>query len=215
MRSTKLLLVRHGETDDNKNLVFQGQTGRGLNARGRDQAARLAARLVATGIRATSLHASDLDRARETAEILGRAIGLDPSLDPDLREVFLGTWQGLSHAQIAERFPDEWAAWQRGEDIRRGGGETYVDLGERMARAVDRIADARPGEAGIVVSHGAAIKVLVARVLGVGAAGLRAYRVSSNTGVSVVERTEAGTWRLLAWNDASHLGDPLTELLGG
>lgn len=214
MRPTKLLLVRHGETDDNKNLVFQGQEGRGLNARGRDQAARLAARFVAAKIRPAALVSSDLDRARETADILGRAVGLTAALDPDLREVFLGGWQGLDHEQIAARFPDEWAAWQRGDDVRRGGGETYADLGDRVTGAIERIAAGHPGEVVAVVSHGAAIKAFVGRVLGLGTAGLRTFRVASNTGVTVVERSAEGVARLLVWNDAAHLGDAVAEVLG-
>lgn len=214
MRPTKLLLVRHGETEDNKNLVFQGQDGSGLNARGRDQAARLAARFVSSKIHPAALVSSDLDRAKETADILGRAIGLEATLDPDLREVFLGAWQGLNHEQIAARFPDEWAAWQRGEDVRRGGGETYADLGDRMTRAIDRITAAHAGKVAAVVSHGAAIKIFVARVLGLGTEGLRTFRVASNTGVTVVERSPEGAARLLVWNDASHLGDAVAEVIG-
>jgi probable phosphoglycerate mutase len=213
MSPTKLLLVRHGETDDNKNQIFQGQDGRGLNAHGRDQAARLAGRLVAAGVGPTALHASDLERARETGEILGRALGLAPRLDPELREVFLGGWQGLSYAAVAARFPEEWAAWQRGDDLKRGGGESYADLGDRMARAVGRVADAHPGETAAIVSHGAAIKIFVARVLGLGTPGLRAFRVSTNTGVTVVERTPDGVYRVLVWNDAAHLHDAVAEAL--
>ena len=197
MSKTRLLLVRHGETDDNKNLVFQGQLGRGLNALGREQAALLA---------------SDLDRARETAEILGHALGLTPSPDPDLREVYLGAWQGLSYAEIAARFPDEWAAWRAGKDIRRGGGETYAELGERVIRSLERLADAHPGATVLVVSHGAALKSFVAHVLGLRSEGMRAFRVQANTGVTVVERDE-GMWRLLVWNDEAHLHDAVLATL--
>src|SRR5580700_9863499 len=158
MPSTRIVLVRHGETDDNRNFVFQGQTGLGLNAHGRDQAARLAARLVRAARRPAAIYTSDLDRARETAEILGRALGLEPALDADLREVFLGAWQGLTGAEVTARFPEEWAAFRRGEDLKRGGGESYAELGERVAGAIDRAAAAHPGEAVLVVSHGAAIK---------------------------------------------------------
>src|SRR5580693_3655695 len=127
MPRTQLLLVRHGETDDNRNQIFQGQLGCGLNALGRDQAARLGVRLAAGVVRPVALCTSDLDRARETAEILGAALGLAPTLDPDLREVYLGAWQGLTHDEIAARFPDEHAAWRAGRDVRRGGGETYAE----------------------------------------------------------------------------------------
>jgi probable phosphoglycerate mutase len=215
MSKTTLLLVRHGETDDNKNLVFQGQLGRGLNAHGRAQAARLASRLVRAVTRPSALYASDLDRAHETAAILGGALGLEPALDADLREVYLGAWQGLTHAEIAQRFPDEWAAWRAGRDIRRGGGETYAELGDRVARALERIARGHPGSAAIVVSHGAALKTFAGRVLGIGAEGLRAFRVQVNTGVTVVEREGEGPWRLATWNDASHLHDAVLEALGG
>ncbi|MFT3763991.1 MAG: histidine phosphatase family protein [Minicystis sp.] len=215
MPSTKLLLVRHGETDDNRNLVFQGQDGRGLNARGRDQAARVAARFVAAAIRPAAIYASDLERARETADILGRALGLVPALDPDLREVFLGGWQGLSHSEVAARFPEEWAAWQRGEDLKRGSGESYAELGDRMLRAVGRAAEAHAGETLAIVSHGAAIKIFVARLLGLGTPGLRTFRVSANTGVTVVERGADGAYRLLVWNDVAHLHDAVAEAITG
>jgi probable phosphoglycerate mutase len=214
MKKTRLLLVRHGETDDNRNLVFQGQLGLGLNALGREQAALLAARLARGAERPAVLVASDLDRARETAEILGLALGLVPALDPDLREVYLGAWQGLSFTEIAARFPDEWSAFRSGRDIRRGGGETYAELGERVSRALTAVADAHPGRTSLVVSHGAALKSFVARMLGVGSEGMRAFSVQANTGVTVVERNE-GLFRLLAWNDDAHLRDPVLEALGG
>ena len=211
--TTRVLLVRHGETDDNRNQIFQGQLGRGLNALGREQAALLAARLALAAERPAAILSSDLDRARETAEILGAALGLAPALDPDLREVYLGAWQGLTHTEIAARFPDEWAAWRAGKDVRRGGGETYAELGERVYRSISSIADAHPGRTTLVVSHGAALKGFVARVLGLASEGMRAFRVQANTGVTLVERDEEGVWRLLALNDEAHLRDPVLEAL--
>ena len=217
MPTTKLLLVRHGETDDNKSLIFQGQEGRGLNALGREQAACLAARLAGASRRPAALYASDLDRARETAEILGRALGLAPSLDPELREVRLGAWQGLSQDEVAARFPEEWEAWRGGLDGRRGGGESYAELGDRMERALGRIAAAHAGETVAIVSHGAAIKMAVARVLGLAVAGLRAFRVPANTGVTVLEREgdEEARLRLVVWNDAAHLHDAVLQAIDG
>jgi probable phosphoglycerate mutase len=216
-RRARLLLVRHGETDDNKNLVFQGQEGAELNARGRDQAARLGARLARASVRPAALYTSDLARARETAEIVGRALGLEPVLDEGLREIYLGAWQGLSHTEIAQRFPDEWAAWRAGDDIRRGGGETYAELDARMARSMDRIAAAHAGAAALVVSHGAALKTFAGHVLGMRpgcATWLRSFRVQENTAVSVVDRDAEG-YRIVAWNDAAHLHDAVLEALGG
>jgi probable phosphoglycerate mutase len=211
LKPTRLLLIRHGETDDNHSRVFQGQGGRGLNARGRDQARRLAERFARIGLRAAALYCSDLERARETADLLSGTLGLAPIADPALREVHVGAWQGLGYEEIATRYPDEWDAWRRGIDFKRGGGETYAELGDRVAAAIDRIALAHPGETVGIVSHGAAIKVFVGRVLGLDTAALRRYRVASNTGVTLVERDgEIDT--LMIWNDASHLEDPLRDL---
>jgi broad specificity phosphatase PhoE len=211
MPKTVILLVRHGETDDNKALIFQGQSGAGLNARGREQAELLAARL-ARAPRPAALYSSDLQRARETADVLGRALHLEAALDVDLRESYLGAWEGLSYAEIAERFPDELAAWRAGRDIKRGGGESYAELGDRVTRAIDRIAAAHAGGTAIVVSHGAALKTFGARVLLMPTEGLRALRVQANTGVTVVEHDGEG-YRLLVWNDDAHLQDPVVAAL--
>lgn len=211
LKTTRLLLVRHGETDDNSRRIFQGQGGRGLSARGREQAAQLAARFARVGLRASALYCSDLERARETADLLSSTLGLAPIADPALREVDVGAWQGLGYEEIAARHPEEWAAWKRGVDFKRGGGETYAELGDRVGAAIDRIVATHEGEAVVIVSHGAAIKVFVGRVLGLDAVGLRRYRVASNTGVTLVER-EGGVDNLSIWNDASHLDDPLIDL---
>jgi probable phosphoglycerate mutase len=209
MPKTRLYLVRHGETDENKNQIFQGQHGTALNEAGRAQASRLAARFARE--RFAALYSSDLPRARETADILGAALGLPPALDADLREIFLGTWQGLSFAQIAAQFPDEWKAWREGApDLRRGGGETYAELAVRITRAIGRIADAHAGGTALIVSHGAALKTFAGEVLGMSPGSLlwlRSFRVQGNTGVSVVEREDDGRFRMVVWNDTAHLAD--------
>ena len=99
--STVLHLARHGETDDNANKVFQGQRGAGLNARGRAQAERLAAR-VAPSI--DTIVSSDLQRARETAAIVAAAVKTEVVLDEGLREVDVGAWTGLSYEEVAAKF---------------------------------------------------------------------------------------------------------------
>lgn len=213
MNSTRLLLIRHGQTEDNQREVWQGHLGRGLSAHGREQSARLAERLRRATIRVDALYSSDLDRARETAEILGGALGLAPVLEADLREVNLGAWQGLSRAEVAAHFPEEWAAWRRGEDVRRGGGETYAEVGARMARAVKQIAARHAGGTAAIVSHGAAIKTFTAAVLGIAVDRLHAFQVPANTGVCLFERDAEGWTRLVVWNDAAHLGDALAEAL--
>jgi len=204
MTRRTLLLVRHGQTADNASHVFQGQGGRGLNDEGRRQARQLAQRLRTAGV--DRIVSSDLERATETAGIVGEALSLSFEPDQALREVDVGAWTGLSYAQIAERFPEEWAAWGKGSDIRRGGGETYAELAVRIAGALDRVVGADDAETILVVSHGAALRSFVCRLLGLPAQGTRVLAGMVNTAITTVTVDEHGM-RLLSWNDSAHLGD--------
>ncbi len=206
---TLFYLARHGETDDNRRLVFQGQGGRGLNDRGRAQAKRLAERMLRTRIRA--IVSSDLERAVETARSVGLACSLEVAIDDGLREVDVGTWTGKSHEEIAALYPDEWFAWSSGLDVRRGGGETYAELADRVASAVDRILASDAEDPILIVSHGGAIKSYIARLLGVSSEGLRALAGVGNAGLTLVERDTRGRMRLHSWNDTAHLEGLLVE----
>ena len=206
---TLLYFARHGETDDNARLVFQGQGGKGLNARGRAQARRLAQRMHKA--RVTSIFTSDLERAIETSLIVGTACAVEPAMDPDLREVDVGLWTGKSHDEIAELYPEEWASWASGLDLRRGGGETYAELAVRIERAVVRICASDARDPVLVVSHGGSIKSYVSRMLGVSTDGLRALAGVGNAGLTIIERDDRGRMRLHAWNDTSHLEGLLVE----
>ena len=200
-------LVRHGETADNASRVFQGHFGQGLNKRGQAQAARLAERLKRSVPSPDRIVASDLDRAFETASIVGQAMGLPVEKDADLREVDVGAWTGRGYDEVKELFPEEWAAWDRGLDVRRGGGETYGELAERMDRAIARVYEGSASGTGwaLLVSHGGAIKSWIAKILGVSEAGLRALGGVANTGITIVERDDRGRHRLHCWNDVAHL----------
>jgi probable phosphoglycerate mutase len=204
MPSTTLIFARHGETADNRRLVFQGQSGKALNALGRAQAARLAERMRQHP--PDVIVASDLERAHETARIVGEAVGLEPELDPDLREVDVGAWTGKSHEDVQTLFREEWDAWASGIDVRRGGGETYGELANRIERAVVRAATTYAGKRVLLVSHGGSIKAYVAKLLGVSADGMRALAGVGNCGLTAIERDlRTGRSRLHAWNDTAHL----------
>ncbi|MCL2725500.1 MAG: histidine phosphatase family protein [Polyangiaceae bacterium] len=200
---TTLFFARHGETAANAKRIFQGQGGSGLSPRGRHEAERLAARMREAELDA--IVASDLERAVETANIVGAATGLVPALDRDLREVDVGTWGEKSYDEVARLFPDEWAAWLAGKDVVRGGGETYAMLAERVTRAVARIAASHEGKRVLVVSHGGAIRSYVAKILGVlGKDGWRVLSGAGNASLTIVEH--AGERVVLhRWNDTAHL----------
>src|SRR5262245_20482819 len=101
---TDFLLARHGETDWNREHRVQGHTDVPLNAAGLGQARVLAERLADVSLEA--IYASDLERARATAEAVARSQGLEVQVDPDLREKHFGSWEGLTDVEIAQRFPD-------------------------------------------------------------------------------------------------------------
>lgn len=198
-----MYLARHGETADNANRIFQGQGGSGLAPRGRAQAERLATRMKRAALDA--IVSSDLERALETAQIVGRACGVDVERNPHLREVNVGTWTGKSYDEIERLHPEDWAAIARGEDVRRGGGETYAELAVRIELALEQIAGARPHGRVLVVSHGGAIRSFIARILGVSKEGFRVLDAVSNCGLTHLERSESGRYSLRTWNDVEHL----------
>lgn len=200
---TIFLLARHGETADNAKRIFQGQGGSGLNRLGHAQAGRLAERLRLAP--PDAIVASDLERAVQTAQAVGAACGLPVERDRALREVDVGAWQGKGYDEVRTLFPEEHAAWDRGLDVRRGGGETYGELALRVDGAIAALAERHAGQRVLVVSHGGAIKSWIARILGVSSDGLRALAPVANTGLTTVERDAQGRHRLHTWNDVAHL----------
>jgi broad specificity phosphatase PhoE len=158
-----VLLARHGETNDNlEPLRFQGWTDTPLNDTGRRQAHELAARVAGDSI--ASLWSSDLSRARQTAEIVGARIGLEPTLDARLREGFRGRWEGHLMRDIQSREPERYAAWRRGgAQFRFPEGESLLEHQQRVEAALADIHDDAPTHPlpALVVCHGGSIRVIL------------------------------------------------------
>ena len=145
---TTILLARHGETDWNRDGIWQGWADPPLNDDGRAQARRLAEQLRETPFDA--VYSSDLQRARETAELVAEPHGVPVITDPGLREIDIGSWSGLTRAEIDERFP---------QGI-RPDGETRDQHAARVLEAVERIARANPGRRILLVTHGGTMRAL-------------------------------------------------------
>jgi len=143
---TTLLVARHGETDWNREGRWQGWADPPLNDTGRAQARRLADELRTTPFDA--VYSSDLRRAFQTAEILAEPHGMPVVPDAGLREIDVGSWSGLTRAEIAERFPDG----------QRPDGESHEQHGTRVRAAVMRIAREHVGERILLVTHGGTIR---------------------------------------------------------
>ena len=138
---TTILLARHGETDWNRQLRFQGHADRPLNDTGRRQARELAARLAGEPI--AGVYASDLRRAAETADIVAEALSLPVVVDPRLREIDVGSWEGRTRAEL------DGVPWD---------GETYDAHQRRVVEALRAVAAAHPGETVLVVAHGGTLR---------------------------------------------------------
>jgi broad specificity phosphatase PhoE len=150
---TTLLLARHGETDWNRELRIQGSSDIELNELGREQARTLAVELA--DVELDAIYASDLSRARDTAEAVAATKGLPVRLDARLRERAFGSWEGLTREDVAERHAGE-----------RHDGESDDEVRERVLAAIDAIAAAHPGQHVLVVSHGGALNTLWHHALG-------------------------------------------------
>ena len=164
MAVTELLIVRHGETDWNAEFRFQGHADTPLNETGRAQARALAEELA--DVQADAIYSSDLSRARETAEILGERLGVPVTPLRELREIDVGSWQGLTRDEIDARYPGAYAAWRQGE-TGWAGGETYDGLAERILPALRKVAREHPRGRVLIVAHGGTIRALRAHVAGV------------------------------------------------
>jgi broad specificity phosphatase PhoE len=194
-----LLLLRHGRTAWNLERRIQGQLDAGLDETGHAQS-RAAAKVIAEQ-RPAALWSSDLSRARDTAGYLGEACGLEVVTDPRLREYDLGSLQGLTYAEIAESRPEVFEGFRRG-DFEAPDGESTSTVGARMAAALRELLDATPpGRLAVAVSHGAAIRVGLAALMGWGApVGLTLGSLGNCCWTVVTEADPGGALRLTSYN---------------
>ena len=204
--ATIVILVRHGQSTWNAAGRWQGQGDPPLSDAGREQA-----RIVAQWLRGepiAALYASDQRRAAETAEIIGQTIGLHPQPDPRFRELDVGGWSGLTIEEIAERFPEQYQAWQNYEDVRPGGGEMFREMQQRAAAALEEIARAHTGQTVCLVTHGGIVFALRGHALGqkLGPELFRGLPPNRNTALTTLHLQD-GTWRVGLLMDATHLDD--------
>lgn len=202
----RIVLWRHGQTEWNLDGRLQGQMDVPLDETGHEQA-QTAARLLAA-LEPSLIVSSDLSRAAATADALARLAGLEVVFDEGLRETYVGTWQGLTHAQIRERFPEEYEAWRKDHRQRRGGGELETEVAERAAAAIERALKLVPDTGTlVVVTHGGTARVTIARLLGLPEQSTGVLGGLSNCCWSVLGEGHRG-WRLLEHN-AGSLPEPV------
>jgi len=197
----RLVLWRHGQTDWNVTSRFQGQADIPLNETGVAQA--YAAAPVLAAFAPSALWSSDLDRTQRTAAALAAETGLEVRLDPRLREIDVGSWQGLRGAEVGAAEPEAYAALRRGEDVRRSAtGETVSEVGERVAQALTEIAEAADDDATVVATtHGLAGRAGLCRLLELPFAHWRTFGSLDNCAWAVLQRHRGGGyWRVAAYD---------------
>ena len=192
MSETAPLLIRHAESSWNATGRWQGHGDPPLSDRGRAQANALARELARETI--DVLVSSDLRRAAETAAILGKARGLRPELNPRLRELDVGDWEGLTRDQIERTAGNALRRFDAGDlDVRPGGGETLREISERASSVVTELVDAHPGRRLAVVTHLGVIRALLGESCGF-AHGVEAGTVPAGAGADF----DNASWGTLA-----------------
>lgn len=204
----RLLLVRHARSSWNELHRIQGQLDPPLSEAGLEQAQRLGERLHhRSGWRPVGFYSSDLVRCRQTAEAIGAAIGMEPVFLPELREIALGEWEGLTREDLMTRYPALWERWVSHPDWDLvPGGELAADFEDRVSAALESIRSQHESGDVLIVTHGGVIQVALGRALGwPGSRGAFPFRIQ-NTSLNVLEM---GSRRAVISrvNDTGHLDD--------
>jgi glucosyl-3-phosphoglycerate phosphatase len=201
MTATRVIIWRHGRTEWNVVARFQGQADVPLDEVGCAQAARAAEVLAA--YRPTSLYSSDLSRSYQTAAVLAERTGLEITTDKRLREIHVGSWEGLVGEEVRAANPELARRLWAGEDVRRSPtGESPREVAERMAEALTEIAEAAEEHSTVVVvTHGLAGRVGACRFVGLPFDHWRLFGGLSNCAWVSIDRHRSGTyWRIEGYN---------------
>lgn len=194
-----LILLRHGQTAWNLVLRAQGETDIPLDETGHEQARRAAEALAVLG--PSRLWTSDLDRAQQTASYVARATGLEPVVDPRLRELMLGERAGLTPDEFAAQFPEEHTQWRLTGYADVAGAESRDELVARSVPALESyLAALAPGETGIAVGHGWSLKAAVVALLGLPEDADRSIRGMGNCGWGALVQDPDRRISLTTWN---------------
>ena len=209
--STRLCIVRHGETAWNAEHRVQGQLDVPLNAIGQAQA-EAASRILARE-KFDVIYSSDLSRARQTAQPTASLLSMQVLLDKDLRERHYGIFERLTYAEVKVRFPEDYARFEAREpeyDFRTG--ESLKDFSARSIAVVSRIAKAHEGQSILVFTHGGILDKLYRFITGLSISAEREFGIP-NAGLNRIELTGAG-WQIRSWADVAHLDGALDDLPG-
>ncbi len=199
----QLYLVRHGETESNKQKRYQGWMESPLSEQGLKQAEKVG--LFLGGKSIDGVFCSDLQRAIHTARVIGSFCGLEPKVTPLLREIHFGRWEGLTYEEIEAQWGEEIRRWFDDPFTRSAPeGETIEEVSERMLTFLEKLEESCPDcREAVVVSHGGSIRALLQNVLDLDRASFWDLKID-NASISLVRR-ENGNYRVVYHNRVDHL----------
>lgn len=203
MEATRIIAVRHGETAWNVDARIQGQLDIGLNDTGRWQARRVGEALASEPI--TAVYSSDLGRAHETAQAVAEVAGIPVVADEGLRERSFGIFEGKTFDEIHETWPDHAHNWRKRipEWQPPEGGESLLELRERVTRTMHELAARHPGEQIVIVAHGGVLDTLYRVATGQEVNSPRTWELP-NGAINRLLWTPEG-FTLVGWSDTQHL----------
>ena len=202
MAEARIILIRHGETEWNREGRIQGYHGDSpLTENGRTQAQKLAARLTGEDLRA--LHSSDSQRARQTAEPIVAALRMNAVYDAALRERNYGEFEGWTYAELEQKHPEAYGRFRsRDPHYAPPGGESGSQFRDRIVAALERIATAGTDRAA-VVTHGGVLGVAHRYITSASPEAERKYSLL-NASINRLVYT-GGAWSIESWGDVAHL----------
>ena len=203
MQATRIIAVRHGETAWNVDARIQGQLDIGLNDTGRWQARRVGEALAGETI--SAVYTSDLGRAHETAQTIAEATGIPVVAEEGLRERSFGMFEGKTFSEIHENWPDQAHNWRQRipEWAPPEGGESLLQLRDRVTRTVQSLASRHPGQQIVVVAHGGVLDTLYRVATGQEVNAPRTWELP-NGAINRLLWTPEG-FTLIGWSDTQHL----------
>jgi probable phosphoglycerate mutase len=205
VEATRIIAIRHGETSWNADSRIQGQRDVGLNDTGRWQARRVGEALAGEDI--TAVYSSDLGRAHQTAQHIAEATGIPVVRTEGLRERSFGIFEGKTFDEIHHHWPDHAQSWRRRVPDWQPpeGGESLLELRERVRRTMEELAARHPGEQIVVVAHGGVLDTLYRIATGQEVNSPRTWELP-NGAINRLLWTPEG-FTLVGWSDTQHLDD--------
>ena len=201
---TKVIFIRHGQTEWNVTGRYQGQSDVQLSEEGRQQAVKLAENFPVEKVDA--IYASDLQRAMVTAETIAQKFGLKVKAEPAFRELSFGDWEGLTYQQIVDKWEDAMANFLQHPDILEiPGGESFPAVQKRATKRLGELLPKHDGQTIVVVAHGAVLRTMLTAALHMPLQYLWSIR-QFNTAVNIVRYDADANPTVELLNSTAHLG---------